>query len=429
MRSFLIFRLVGLGILLLIQLYFYVRITGYARKRFAQKPGVHHVVKIPFVLFNLPLVYLALTRPQLGSFSDLWLYLGVYPFYVWHGSFFFIFLVLFAGELIRLPVRIGLWISKIIPPLKAKLTRWKSQPSYAKFDRSRRVILKTGLYGLSTYAFAGSAYGLLERNQLEINERRLPIPNLPEGLRGFSIGFICDVHSGIFMSREDMVEYAQIVASMDTDLVVIPGDFVTSQIREIYPFVEAFGDLRAPHGVYGCLGNHEFFADRSGDYLTRELEQGGIHILRNESTLIKVNGTSLNLIGVDDIRRTMNPQQVIDQSLTHVDPDAPKILLCHKPYYFETFASRNIDLTLAGHTHGGQIVFARFGSTNISPASLASKYVWGLYEQDNSKMYVTRGVGVIGVPFRVNCPPEITKIVLDREGNETGEDRSSSAFG
>ena len=413
MRSFLIIRLVGFVILLLVQLYFYARITQYARKRFVHNPRIYHLVKIPFVVFNLPLIYIAIARPQVNSVSDAFLLFGVYPFYVWHGSLFFIFLVLFAAELVRLPVRVGVWISNTIPSLKAKLIRWKTQPSYAQFDRSRRALLKTGVYGISAYAFVGSAYGLLERNQLEVNEKRIPIKNLPDELRGFSIALICDVHSGVFMSKQDMVEYAQVVNSLNADLIVIPGDFLTIRIPEIYPFVEAFADLRAPYGVYGCLGNHEFFADRSGDLLTEELEQGGIRILRNESTHINVNGAFFNLIGVDDIGRSMNAQKVIDQSLEHVRSDAPKILLCHKPYFFDTIASRDIELTLAGHTHGGQIVLARFGRIHVSPASIATRYIYGLYQQGNSAMYVTRGVGVIGVPFRINCPPEIAKIVLE----------------
>lgn len=413
MRTFLIVRLVGFGILLLIQLYFYNRITQYVRNRSRKDSRMHHLVKVPFAAFNLPLLYFAVARPQVGSFTDLFLYLGLYPLYVWQGAFFFIFVVLFAAELARLPIRIGLWISNSIPSLKERLTRWKSEPSYARFDRSRRAVLKSGLYGLSVSAFGGSAYGLVERNQLEVNEKRIRIANLPERLRGFSIALICDVHSGIFMSKEQMVKYAEIVNSLNADLIAIPGDFVTSLVPEVYPFNEAFADLRAPFGVYGCLGNHEFFADRSGDLLTKELEGAGIRILRNESTIIDVNGASLNLIGVDDISRSMSAQEVIDESLAGIRSDAPRILLCHKPYFFETIADRGIDLTLAGHTHGGQIVFARFGNTIVAPASLASRYLSGLYVRDNSKMYVTRGVGVIGVPFRVNCPPEITKIVLE----------------
>ncbi len=412
MRTFILIRLIGFVILFLIQFYFYMRITQYARNRYRRYPKLYHLVKIPFVLFNLPLLYLAIARPQIGSFSEWSMYLGVYPFYVWHGAFFFIFIVLFVAELVRLPVRIGIWITSTIPAFRRKLSRWKEQPEYLRFDRSRRLVLKAGLYGLSAYAFGASAYGLLEQDEVEVNERTIPIKDLPEGLRGFSIAFICDVHSGIFMSKKKMLEYAELVNGLQADLIVIPGDFVTSRLHEIYPFVEAFSQLTAPYGVYGCLGNHEFFADRSGDLLTNELEQGGIRILRNESARISVNGASLDLIGVDDIRRSMSAETVVDRSLRQVRNDTPKVLLCHKPYFFETIASRNIDLTLAGHTHGGQIVFAQLGQTYIAPASLATQYVHGLYERGNSKMYVTRGVGVIGVPFRVNCPPEITKIVL-----------------
>jgi predicted MPP superfamily phosphohydrolase len=91
---------------------------------------------------------------------------------------------------------------------------------------------------------------------------------------------------------------------------------------------------------------------------------------------------------------------------------SPKILLCHKPYAFDNIAKRNPDLVLAGHTHGGQVVPIKFGRLNLSFAAAVSKYVEGLYRIGNSSMYVSRGIGTVALPIRINCPPEITKITL-----------------
>jgi uncharacterized protein len=96
----------------------------------------------------------------------------------------------------------------------------------------------------------------------------------------------------------------------------------------------------------------------------------------------------------------------------HTPLAIPRILLCHRPYYLKTASEKNIDLVLSGHTHGGQVVFGRFGDVVIAPSRLASRYVAGKYRMGNTHMYVSRGIGTVGLPIRINCPPEITMITL-----------------
>jgi predicted MPP superfamily phosphohydrolase len=148
------------------------------------------------------------------------------------------------------------------------------------------------------------------------------------------------------------------------------------------------------------------------EVVAKEVDASGVKLLRNDAVKIQKGNSFINVIGVDDIPMSGKPETYLARALSSVQNSSPKILLCHKPYFLETFAGHNIDLTVAGHTHGGQVVFAKIGNTYISPASLFSKYVWGLYRFNNAQMYVTRGIGTVGVPFRVNCPPEITKITL-----------------
>jgi predicted MPP superfamily phosphohydrolase len=95
-------------------------------------------------------------------------------------------------------------------------------------------------------------------------------------------------------------------------------------------------------------------------------------------------------------------------------PPGTSILLCHRPYYFPQAAERSIDLVLSGHTHGGQVVFGQVGDAILTPAALASRYVWGEYRIGKASMYVSRGIGTVGVPIRINCPPEITLLTLER---------------
>ena len=165
--------------------------------------------------------------------------------------------------------------------------------------------------------------------------------------------------------------------------------------------------MRAPLGVYGCLGNHEFYS-RAPDEITKRLEDAGIRILRNESLSLSHRGSKFSLLGIDDVGHGDNFAAAMSGNSTNDF----KILLSHKPYFFPKAAEAKIDLVLSGHTHGGQVVFVKVGDFALAPATFVSKYVAGLYDIGDSFMYVSRGVGTIGVPFRINCPPEVTKLVL-----------------
>ena len=122
------------------------------------------------------------------------------------------------------------------------------------------------------------------------------------------------------------------------------------------------------------------------------------------------------MLGVDDVGVNNRAAIKLDEAIGYAPLDIPRILLCHRPYYLNTARDKNIDLVLSGHTHGGQVVLGRFGDMVIAPSRLASKYVWGKYREGNTHMYVSRGIGTVGLPVRINCQPEITKITL-RKGN------------
>jgi uncharacterized protein len=275
---------------------------------------------------------------------------------------------------------------------------------------SRRAFLCTGALGLSAVAFAGSSYTISRTDEYDLIERVITIPHLPVEFRGFSIGLLSDVHSCGFMSKDDMDHFVKAMNVLAPDIIFVTGDFVNSRTAEVYPFAESFSQLRAPHGVFGVLGNHDYFADV--DTVAKEVDACGVKLLRNDAVKITVGDAFINLVGVDDVGRGARAGDYIGKALASVTNAQPKILLCHKPYFMDEFASNAFDLVLSGHTHGGQIVFARINDTYITPASLFSKYVWGLYRRNGTQLYVNRGLGSVGLPFRVNCPPEMTKLTL-----------------
>jgi uncharacterized protein len=289
---------------------------------------------------------------------------------------------------------------------------------------TRRNFIRTAALAATGYiASSATLSAMRTTDDYRLERVVIRIPGLPQELKGTTIAMISDIHSSVFMAREEMESYKKVVNGLKADLIFLPGDFVNSKMREVYPFCEAFSGLHAPLGVYGVTGNHDYY---TGDIETvvREVNDCGIRLLRNENLAIEKNGKRLWLMGMDDsdiydiknfLQNGKSLRGTTENLLKGIGEGEKKILLCHKPYPFEEYSQIGIDLMVSGHTHGGQVVIAQLDNVNLSFASIASKYVAGLYKaQSNPKaqMYVTRGVGTVGIPLRVNCPPEVTHITL-----------------
>jgi|GEM_PF-957748 len=287
----------------------------------------------------------------------------------------------------------------------------------------RKFIYTAGMAAAGCVAGAGTLSAMETTDQHRLERVVLKVPNLPEGLKGTTIAMITDVHSSVFMTRQEMDRYVAALNSLKADMAVVVGDFVNSKLHEVYPFAESFSALKAPLGVYGVTGNHDYYTGAI-ETVAREVEQSGIRLLRNENLAIERNGAKLWLLGMDDddiydvkpyLETGKSARGTIENLLGGIPDGAPKLFLCHKPYPFEEYSQLGIDLMLSGHTHGGQVVIAQLDNVNLSFASLASSYVSGLYKSRSnrrSQMYVSRGVGTVGIPLRVNCPPEITQVIL-----------------
>ena len=399
-------------VLLTIQVVLYFRTIRWLRETFPARATLRSVAKGVFLLFNLALMYVAIAQPQLSGSPGWFIYGAAYPFFLWHGATFFLGLVLLVAALLKAPFTIPFWISKRIPASRRKIEAIKARPSFLQFDASRRLFLRRGMYGLTAASFAGSAYGMLvERNDCQITDADFVIPHLPRPLDGFTIALASDVHSSIYMTKQEMEEYVRLINGMKADMIVVAGDFVNGSIGEVYPFAEAFSALSAPSGVYGVMGNHDFY-NSDPDLVAKEVDDCGIKLLRDDKVIIHKDGGRFYLIGVDDVGRASAAHIKLETAIGSAPLNIPRILLCHRPYYLQEAAERRIDLMLSGHTHGGQIVLGQFGNVVIAPAALASRYIWGKYRIGNTHMYVSRGIGTVGLPIRLNCPPELTKITL-----------------
>jgi len=284
----------------------------------------------------------------------------------------------------------------------------------------RRRFLEQTAFALSAAPFVAGAYGLFYgRLNLETTHQHVKLARLPKAFGGFRIAQLSDIHIGPFMSEEEIRRYVAITNALKPDLVALTGDFITWDPSTQGAVVKALAGLKAPFGVFGCLGNHEMWTHTEGS-LTRLFAGAGIRILRGERNPLQSQGETLNLIGVDfQSRSPMGPsgQRLVRQYLEGVEhlvmPDTANILLSHNPNTFDRAAELGIDLSLAGHTHGGQITL-EFISPNLSPSRLITPYVKGWFQKGGSQLYVNRGIGTIFVPMRLGAPPEIALFELTR---------------
>jgi uncharacterized protein len=306
-------------------------------------------------------------------------------------------------------------------------------------DPSRRTFFKTASVVAGAAPFLGVMYGYAaERLRYEVRRIEIPLTNLPSELDGMQIVQISDIHLSSYMTRESVRRAVDMANDVGADLAVVTGDLITGVHDSVYDCVEEVRRLYAPLGVYGCNGNHEVYA-RAEDLAERLFAQAGMKMLRGENAVIPYRGGQLNLIGVD-YQRERTPSGRKTQMLANTEPlirqDMPNILLSHNPNSFNRAAELGIELSLAGHTHGGQVQ-VEILDVSLSPARFITEYIAGLYHRpllmpDQPRrigetiklmpnapkglaaLYVNRGLGTVGAPVRLGAPPEITHIVLRR---------------
>ena len=219
------------------------------------------------------------------------------------------------------------------------------------------------------------------------------------------------------MPAEQIRKFVGIANALRPDLIALTGDFVTFDPRTARAVVEALSGLRAPCGVFACLGNHDAWTGVE-DLLTGLFRLTGVHVLRGQTAAIAAGGDWFPLIGVDfQSRHRFGSSPGVPRLLGNIEsliaPDRANILLSHNPDTFDRAAELGIDLSLAGHTHGGQLAL-EFISPQLAPSRLVTPYVAGWFGKPGGQLYVNRGIGTIGVPIRVGAPPEISVYRLTR---------------
>jgi len=280
---------------------------------------------------------------------------------------------------------------------------------------SRRRFLARATYIYAGAGAALSAHGIWSAYRLPtITRRTLSFPDLPPGLDGLRLLHLSDLHAGMHLGEDQMQEIVARANALQPELIVQTGDMIDISRDYIPPYVRAFRDLSAPLGVVTVLGNHDRYTGERE--VIRACRDAGQVFVQNGCHLVERNGAALALLGIDDPHnwKVDDPQPAdVDAALRAAPPpsQAFRVLLAHRPGAWDTAAPRGIPLTLAGHIHGGQFYLPLIG---WSAGRLITKYVMGHFQRGNSQLYVSRGIGVVGVPIRVFTPPEIELFELRR---------------
>lgn len=245
-------------------------------------------------------------------------------------------------------------------------------------------------------------------------------PDLPEAFHGLTVAQVSDLHAGQFMPPGRLEQVRQVLERLAADLVVFTGDQLDRRAVDAEIFVQAFAGIEAPLGVFGILGNHDH---QAGSQLAIwALEAAGITPLINAAVAVHRYGQAIEVVGVDDVEAPAPGGP--DFSFLQPRKSQFRLLLCHQPRLWFEAVRYGAEVTLAGHTHGGQIAF---GGPKLTLARLQSRYVAGLYASGSHLLYVSRGLGVGAFPWRLGSPPEVDCLTLCRRPGAAANQGSVSS--
>lgn len=251
----------------------------------------------------------------------------------------------------------------------------------------------------------------LDPQQLAIERVSVGLPRLPRAFHGFTLVQLSDFHYGPLVEPEGLQVAFDTARALEPDLIVVTGDFVSRlSSGEADRVTRELSRLRAPAGVFAVLGNHDWWEE--GDQVAEAVQAAGVRLLRNEHAALRRARATLYLAGVDDVRADAHD---LPRALLGIPPQSCVVLLAHEPYFADTAArTGRVDLQLSGHSHGGQIRLPLVERLILRLLG-HHQYPRGLNRVGALQVYTNRGLGVVGLPLRYHCPPEVTYFTLRAE--------------
>ena len=278
---------------------------------------------------------------------------------------------------------------------------WKQRRSVAPM-RGRRS--ETPLRALALNLGEAARAALTEPYRLTIEHHQIYLKRLPRALDGFRIVQLSDIHHSPFTSREIIERAVRTASSLQPDIIALTGDYLSKDRSYAAPCAELMGRLRARHGVFAVLGNHDHWTDAA--LITDLFRAEGISVLVNQGMRFEKNGAAFWLAGVDD---SMVGLEDLSLALAGSQDSEMKLVLAHNPIVLRRAARAGVDLVLSGHTHGGQVNLRSERSASGRPRRRLLK---GLSRQGDTQIYVSRGLGTVVLPVRFGCPPEVSLLEL-----------------
>jgi predicted MPP superfamily phosphohydrolase len=275
----------------------------------------------------------------------------------------------------------------------------------------RRTFLRRAAFAAAAAPLSGVAYARFEAGWVSVTRQRVAVPRLPPPFAGKTIALLTDPHHGPFNGLALIRAAVEAVNALRPDLVALAGDFVQEGYNHAYaaPCLAELGRLRAPLGVFAVPGNHDHRDDIRA--IRRAFRPNGIRDLTNAGAWVEAGGSRMRVGGVDDL---WSARQELDAALGDAGGEDACLLLCHNPDYAETLRDRRVGLVLSGHMHGGQIVLPGMGYRRL-PSRYGTKYLQGLVRAPATQVYVSRGVGTVGLPLRFRCRPEVNLLTFARQ--------------
>ena len=286
---------------------------------------------------------------------------------------------------------------------------------------SRRRFLPHLGRALAGFGLAGSAYGLGEAKWCRVHAQDVPVRRLPAAFDGLRVAFLADTHHGPGVPLAYLHGVVRMVNGLGADVILLGGDYVQRYWQWVAPDASAivrrglgvFAELRAPAGVFAVLGNHDNSCGQRGEILGA-LAAGGVRALENAGVWLERNGQRLRVCGIGDIS-TGGPDPTA--ALGDAGAGETAVAVTHNPDLMEELLDPRFGLVLCGHTHGGQVVIPGLDYAPVVPSRFDQKYLHGLrWGPSGAPVFITRGVGTILPPVRVNCPPEVALLTLRAAG-------------
>ena len=293
-----------------------------------------------------------------------------------------------------------------------RLRMSNSAPVDANGALSRRQFLGVALAAAPPlFNLSLATIALRQLDQFRVRRFVLPIAGLPSDLHGLTITQISDLHVGRFTSGRVLREVVRVVNELRADLVLLTGDLINDALMDLDLGLDLVRSMHGRYGVYQIEGNHDLI--ENGPEFERRVKHSGIPFLLDESVVITIRGAPLQLLGLSWTRARENRDAAIAAAVRHLlnqrHPESFPILLAHHPHAFDAAAAASVPLTLAGHTHGGQLML----NEQCGFGPVLFRYWSGLYSKDASKLVVSNGVGN-WLPLRVRAPAELLHLTLLR---------------